>query len=181
MWRRLRWVLLALVVVVAGLAAAAVLTQKPTLDDDAQAVDARWTTLRAALVPRYAALEQATTVLGANGQGQRAVTKDLVADLATWKQATGSGSVAAQTQAANRLEGQGARLRANILGSPLLSQNQSVVAALAAFDGVVPPTAVAQAYDRAVQTYEDDRTSVLRAPVATVFGFDARPRFDLRT
>jgi hypothetical protein len=181
MWRRLRWVLLALVVVVTGLVVAAVLTQKPTLDDDEHAVDARWSALRDSLAPRYVALENATTALGTAGEGDRTVTQDLTAGLAAWKQALDHGTATDQAEIANRLEGLGTRLRANIVQSARLNEDTALVAALAAYDGVAPAPDAVTAYNRAVRTYEDDRTDTIRSPVAMVFGFDARPRFDPRT
>ncbi|MFI5047033.1 MAG: hypothetical protein ACHQIG_08205 [Acidimicrobiia bacterium] len=181
MWRRFRWVLLALAVVLVGVVAAAVIVEKPTLDDDEQAVDARWGDLRGALVPRYAALDGAVTALGAAGEGDRSVTKDLTADLAAWKRALDGGSAATQVEVANRLEGQGARLRANVVNAARLSQDANVVGALAAFDNAAPPGNVVAAYNRAVQTYEDDRSDTLGAPVALVLGFDARSQFAATT
>ena len=166
MWRRFRWVLLALAVVLVGLVAAAAIVAKPTLDDDEQAVDARWADLRDALVPRYAALDGAVAALGAAGEGDRAVTQDLTVDLAAWKRALDGGSAAEQTKIANRLEGQAARLHANVLGADRLKQDTNLVGALATFDNATTPANLVAAYNGAVQTYEDDRTDTLRAPVA---------------
>ncbi|HEX5587663.1 MAG TPA: hypothetical protein VFZ17_10160, partial [Acidimicrobiia bacterium] len=121
MWRRLRWVLLALVVALVAAVVTAVVVEKPTLDDDEKAVDARWADLRVPLTARYSTLDGAVAALAAAGESDRAVTQDLQTDLATWKDAIDGGSPARQAAIANRLEGQGARLRANILGSPRLS------------------------------------------------------------
>ena len=181
MWRRIRWVLLALVVVLVGVLVTAALVEKPTLEDDEQAVDTQWATLRDALTPRYAALDGAVAALAAAGEGERTVTLDLTADLAAWKAALADGTATTQAEIANRLEGQGARLRANIAGSAKLAQSSEFVGALAAFDSATPPADAVRAYNRAVQTYEDDRSDVRRALVAQVFGFDARPRFAPRT
>jgi hypothetical protein len=180
MWRRLRWVLLALVVVLAGVVAVVTVVEKPTLDDDERAVDTRWNELRDPLAARYGALDRAVAALDAAGQGERAVTRDLGTDLAAWNDALDGGSPDEQTEAANRLEGQGARLRANILASATLSQDTELVAALAAFDDAAPPLPAVAAYNRAVQTYEDHRSDVRRAVVALILGFDARARFIAR-
>jgi len=180
MWRRFRWVVLALAVLLVGALVATAVTEKPTLDDDEHAVDTQWSALRDALTARYTALDGAVAALGAAGEGERAVTKDLTTDLAAWKASLDGGSPATQVEIANRLEGQGARLRANIVNTARLSQDTNLVSALAAYDSAAPPKDAVAVYNHAVQTYEDDRTDVRRALVATIFGHDARSRFAAR-
>jgi hypothetical protein len=179
MWRRLRWILLALVVALVAAVVTAVIVEKPTLDDDEKAVDARWADLRELLTARYATLDGAVAALGAAGESERAVTKDLQTDLADWKDALDGGSPARQAAIANRLEGQGARLRANIIGSPRLSENITLTGAVAAYDSAAPPQDAIDAYNKAVDTYEADRTDTFRRVVATLFGFEARPQFSV--
>ena len=89
------------------------------------------------------------------------------------------GSAESQADAANRVEGQAARLRANIFGSPRLASVGELTGAITSFDGAAPPRALVRAYNRAVRTYEDDRTEIVRRPVSLVFGFGARPLFFL--
>jgi len=179
MWRRLRWVLLALVVALVAAVVTAVVVEKPTLDDDEKAVDARWADLREPLTARYTTLDGAVAALAAAGESDRAVTKDLQTDLAAWKDALDGGSAASQTEIANRLEGQGARLRANILGSPRLSQDVNLTGAIATFDSAAPSPEAIDAYNKAIDTYEEDRTDTFRRVVASLFGFEARPRFSI--
>ena len=177
MWRRLRWVLLALVVALVAAAVTAVVVEKPTLDDDEQAVDAKWVPLRDSLKTRYDALGTAVSALDDAGEAKRSVTTALVADLAAWKKALAADDAHRQADVANRLEGDGARLRANVGGSPRLSQIPAITGAVAGFDTAAPRPPVIDAYNRAVRTYEDDRTDTVRRVVALAFGFDERPLY----
>ena len=179
MWRRLRWVLLAVLVALVAAVVTAVVVEKPTLDDDERVVDARWAALRTTLGTRYTTLETAVTALNDAGESDRAVTKALVADLAAWKDAVEKRDSAKQTAIANRLEGDGRRLRANVYGSPRLLQNPALTGAVGAFDIAAPPQPAIDAYNRAVRTYEEDRTAAVRRAVALVFGFDERPLFSI--
>jgi len=179
MWRRLRWVLLALVVALVAAAVTSVVVEKPTLDDDEQAVDAKWGPLRDALKTRYEVLGTAVTALDDAGETERAVTTALVADLAAWKKALASGNTRQQAMVANRLEGDGARLRANVAGSPRLGQIPAITGAVSGFDTAAPRPQLIDAYNRAVRTYEDDRTATARRVVALVFGFDERPLYTI--
>jgi len=56
---RVRWIFVVVLVLLIAGAVALVFVQKPTLDDDRDAVDARWTALRPALVTRYEHLDTA--------------------------------------------------------------------------------------------------------------------------
>jgi hypothetical protein len=175
MRRRFGWILLALVVLVVAGAVALVVIEKPTLDDGRDAVDARWAALRAPLVTRYANLDAALAAFVAAGGGDRSVTKDLQSELTAWKKAVADGNAATQVETANRLEGDGLRLRSNVLASPRIAAVPDVTDKLATFDGSTPPPALVSAYNTAVQKYEDDRGDTLRKPLVWAFGFDARP------
>ena len=131
--------------------------------------------------PRYAALDGAVAALDAAGEGERAVTQDLTADLAAWKAALDGGSATTQAEIANRLEGQGARLRANIAGSARLAAEHRARRCARRVRQRRAAGRRGAAYNRAVQTYEDDRADTRRALVALILGFDARPRFAART
>jgi hypothetical protein len=103
------------------------------------------------------------------------VTKDLQTELAAWKKAVAGGDAATQVEIANRLEGDGLRLRANVLASPRIAGVTDVTDKLAAFDGSAPPAELVRAYNTAVRTYENDRDDTLRKPLTWAFGYDARP------
>jgi hypothetical protein len=177
MWRRLRWVLLAVIVALVAAVVTAVIVEKPTLDDDEQAVDTRWAELRDALEPRYAALEPALATLDAIGEADRAVTQDLSTALSEWTDSLDGGSAEQQAEVANRVEAQANRLRANVFGSPRLAQSTELADAIGAFDAASPPDPLVETYNRAVRTYEDSRNDTFRRPVALVFGYGARPLF----
>jgi hypothetical protein len=177
MSRRIRWILLALIVVLVAGAAALFLTQQPKLDDARAKVDTAWKPLRAPdqLVLRYQKLDAALNAFDAAGGQDRDVSKDLHAALAAWAAALRQGDEGKQVRAANRVEAEGTRLVANGLGSERLKGDAAVAGSLATFASTVPNPALVDAYNRAVHDYEDDRTSTLAQPVARVFGFDARP------
>jgi hypothetical protein len=174
MWRRLRWFLLALVVLVVGGAIALAVVERPKLDDDQTAVDTKWNALRPALRDRYVQLGTAVSAFSAAGGGDRAVTKDLGAALSDWAKATAAKDPSAEVDAANRLEAQATRLRVNA-GSPRFAGIPELSAAIAAFTGRLPPPDAVKAYNRAVTRYQKERRSTLGAPVARVLGFDERP------
>ena len=174
MWRRLRWFLLALAVLVVGGAIALAVVEQPKLDDDQQTVDARWSSLSPALQDRYDKLGGALTAFAAAGGGDRAVTKDLGDALSDWQKALAAKDPGAEATAANRLEAQATRLRVNagvgrFAGVPELS------AAIGAFTGSLPAADQVTAYNRAVTRYQKQRRSTLGAPVSRVLGFDERP------
>ncbi len=162
-------------VLVVGGAIALVVVEKPALDDARDAVDARWTPLRAPLVTRYEKLDAAQAALVAAGGGDRSVAKDLAGDLAAWKKAVADGNPGTQAEVANSLEAQAKRLKANVLGSPRLFGMTALTAAIADFSSAAPPQPLIEAYNRTVRAYEQDRNDSLRKPVARLFGYDARP------
>jgi hypothetical protein len=183
MSRPIRWILLALVVVLVGGAAALYLTQQPKLDDAETKVDAAWKPLRAPdqLVLRYQTLDGALSAFDAAGGQDRDVSKDLHAALDAWTAALRDSDARTQVRAANRVEAQGTRLVANGLGSERLRGDAAVTGSLAKFATTVPNADLVTAYNRAVRDYEDERTGALAQPVARVFGFDARPVLALGT
>jgi hypothetical protein len=174
MWRRLRWFLLALVVLVVGGAVTLAVVERPKLDDGRSAVDARWNALRPALRERYDKLGAAVTAFSAAGGGDRAVTQDIGVALGAWAKATAAKDPGTEAAAANRLEAQATRLRVNA-GVGRLAGIPELSAAIGAFTGsTVPPDRV-RAYNRAVTRYQTERRSTLGAPVARVLGFGERP------
>lgn len=183
MSRRLRWILLALVVVLVGGSVALVLTQQPELDDARTKADTAWKPLRAPdqLVVRYQTLAGALSAFDAAGGQDRDVSKELHAALDAWTAALRDGDADSQVRAANRVEAQGTRLVTNGLGSQRLRADPAVVDSLATFATTVPNAKLVTAYNRAVRDYEDERNGALALPVARMFGFDARPVLALGT
>src|SRR5262249_52265749 len=109
------------------------------------------------------------------GGADRGVSKDLHGALEAWERALKDGDAGTQADAANAVEAQGTRLVANGVGSPRLKADPAVAQALVKFATTPPNPAFVAAYNRAVRDYEDQRTSTLAQPVASVLGFDARP------
>lgn len=183
MSRRIRWILLALLVVLVGGVAALVLTQQPKLDDARTKVDAAWKPLVAdgQLPLRYQTLTGALSAFDAAGGADREVSKDLHAALKAWDAALRDGSATAQVKTANTVEAQGSRLVANVLGSPRFKADQASTDALVKFAQAKPNADLVTAYDRAARDYEDVRTGALAQPVAQVLGFDARPTLAIDT
>jgi hypothetical protein len=183
MSRRIRWILLALVVVLVGGAAALVLTQQPDLDDARSQVDTAWKPLRGPdqLVLRYQTLAGALSAFDAAGGQDRDVSKDLHPALDAWTAALRDGDAGTQARAANRVEAQGTRLVANALGSERLRGDRAITDSLAKFATTSPNADFVDAYNHAVRDYEDQRTGALAQPVARVFGFEARPILALGT
>lgn len=175
MWRRLRWILLAVLVLVVGGAVALAVVERPELEDDRDALDARWAALRPALDDRYAKLGTALTAFSAAGGGDRAVAKDLGDALSSWAKATRAKDPAAEVEAANQAEAQATRLRTNALGSPRLRDDAALIGAITAFDGSAPAPELVDVYNRRVMRYQRERRSTLGAPVARILGYDERP------
>ena len=177
MSRRVVLFLVLAILVVVGAGVAVVATARPALDDDRQAVDARWTTLRGPLASRYEGLDQLATALSSAGAGERTYTVALADELRVWADLARSTDPDpdAEATAANRLEGLAARVRANVARSARLGRDPGVTQALAAFDAALVPTAEVEAYNRAVRRYQATRTDTLKRIPADLLGYDARP------
>ena len=177
MSRRVRWILLALLVVIVGALVALVVTQQPKLDDARAKVDTTWKPLRAPdqLRLRYQKLEGALSAFDAAGGKGRGVSIDLHAALDRWNRALRGGDAGAQVAAANALEAQGTRLVSNVTGSERLKGDAAVTDAVVAFTTTKPDPALVNAYNQAARDYEDERSGTFAQPVARIFGFDERP------
>jgi hypothetical protein len=183
MARRIRWlVLIAMAVIVAGLVMVVVSVQ-PGLSDARDRVDTRWEPLRVPLALRYKALKSVAQALNDAGAGERAVTKELDATLARWSELALRGpkhtEPDVEAKAANDLEALARRARANVAASARLAPNPAITAAFTAYDQVVVDPTRVRPYNRAVRAYEDEREGTMNRVVATVLGYDARPRLVL--
>jgi hypothetical protein len=183
MLRRLKWIVLLLVAVVAVGAVVAVLTTRPHLSDARDRLDRRWFTLRPSLQTRYATLTPVEQALVAAGGPDRDVTRDLRAELAHWKDLSGRSRAdadpGAEATAANALEALARRTKANMTNGKL-SGNQALTSALQAFDTAVPtpPNAVG-AYNDAVRAYQRERGGTVHSAVAWLLGYGQRPQLIL--
>jgi hypothetical protein len=178
--RRLAVVVLVLLVVGT---IALVLTTRPKLEDARDRVDRAWTPLRGPLSERYAQLGEANTQLVAAGGGERDVARALGLRLGRWDELRrakdGDADADAEARTADQLEGLATRLQAVVSSSDRLRASEPLNQAIAAFQGTVPPPPTVTAYNRAVRDYEDERTGLLRSPVASLFGYDSRPQLVL--
>jgi hypothetical protein len=179
MARRVRWALLALLVLVAGAVAAVALAVHPDLTDARDRVDAAWTPLRAPLQARYTALGGLHTAL-ATAAADRPVTVELGAALDRWRELAARGDertdAGREATTANELEALARRARANVVDSGRLQADPAVTAALGAYDQAVVPEPAVRTYNRAVEAYERERRGTIQRVVASPLGFDGRPR-----
>ena len=177
MSRRVLFLLVLVILVVAGAAVALVATARPDLDDGRAAVDARWAPLRTPLTTRYDGLGQLADALATAGAGDRSYTVDLAAEIARWETLAGRNETDAGAEAAsaNRLEGLAARTRVNVARSARLNRDPGITQGLAAFDAALVPNDAVEAYNRAVRRYQATRTDTLKQIPASLLGYDARP------
>jgi hypothetical protein len=177
--RRLRWIVVLVVAVLAAAVIAALLLVRPDLDDGRSRVDARWSPLRPALITRYDALDGVATALRDAGAADRAVTTDLDTALDRWSRFALRGpkhtDPGAEVVIANDLESLARRMRANVVASARLQGNEPLRTALTAFDQAVVPEPAVNAYNRAVRSYEDTRSGFFDRIVADTLGYDSRP------
>jgi hypothetical protein len=175
MRRWMKWLVLAVVVLVVAAAVVGVVTVRPGLADARDQVDRTWVPLRPPLVARYQALGGVDLALVAAGARDRSVTKDLTVELGRWQRLARTDEPAAQAPLADNLEALALRVKANINAADRLKADPGLMNAVGGFDrAIVSPPAVA-AYNRAVRAYEHKRGGTAGGLVATVFGFDARP------
>ena len=177
MSRRVGLLVLVVVLLLAGVVVALVVTARSPLQDGRDAVDGRWVPLRAPLATRYEALGQVATGLDAAGAGERTYAVDLKERLDEWNRLAKSSApnAGAEAPVANQLEGLATRVRRNIAGSGRLSRDPNLAGAFTAFDSALVADPSVRAYNRAVRRYEDTRHETLKRVPAEVLGFDERP------
>lgn len=177
--RRVRWLVIGAVALALAGAVAAVVTIEPKLSDARDRVDQRWAPLREPLIARYQALSGMATALHDAGAGERAVTAALDDALARWSKLALRGAkhtdVTVEAKTANELEALARRVNANIDASDRLKVNEAIKAARSAFDLAVVPVPTISAFNRAVRTYEDQRSGIVNRLVAGALGYKSRP------
>lgn len=179
MGRRIRWIALALVVVIVTGTVILVITVRPGLQDDAQEVRRSWRPLLQPLAARYGTLPGVVAALDAVGNGNRELTKQLKHTLDDWELLKTTSDDSGQAKTADDLESLAARIRASVAGSPRLKGVAGLNQAITAFDATkVPPTLI-EHYNDAVLRYERNRDGTLRNIVASIDGYDARPTLQL--
>jgi hypothetical protein len=131
-------------------------------------VTVAWTALRPPLEKRYQALARARDVVR-DRLGRTPLAGELDTALTRWRSRR---DVDGAASAANRLEGLAGRLAAMADSSPRLRSSPEVSAALGAVERA-DPRAARQAYNRAVDGYEDVRGGFPRRLVAGALGYGA--------
>jgi len=181
MGRRIRWIALALVVVIVTGTVILVIAVRPGLQDDAQEVRRTWRPLLQPLADRYGTLPGLVAALDAAGNGNRELTKQLKGKLDDWTLLKTTSDDSEQSKAADDLESLAARIRASVAGSARLKGNDGLNKAIAAFDATRIPPELLKRYNDSVLRYERNRDGMLRNIVASIDGYEARPTLQLTT
>lgn len=179
MGRRIRWTVLALVVVIVTGIVILVITVRPGLQDDAQEVRRTWRPLLQPLALRYTTLNGVVGALEDVGNGDRDVTRQLRRTLTDWDLLRPTTDDAAQARTANELEALAARVRATVQGSDRLRGSEGLTRSIAAFDEADVPSRLVERYNETVLDYERNRSGMLRNIVATLDGYSEHPTLQL--
>jgi len=177
---RVRRLVVGLVVLVAAGLVILMVTVRPGLRDDAEAVDASWKPLVTQLNARYAALTAARDAFAKAGLGQREVVVDLGRALERWKIASTGTDAEEQVQTAGTLEALAARATA-LANRPRLADRSDLKLALAAFTKQQPPARLINAYNDQVKKYQRTRDGTFSRIVARLDGYPMRPTLQLLT
>ena len=179
MGRRIRWTVLALVVVIVTGIVILVITVRPGLQDDAAEVRRTWRPLVEPLGVRYATLNNVVGALEDAGNGDREITRELARTLGTWDLLAATTDDSGQAKTANELESLAARVRAIVAGSERLRTNEGITNAIAGFDGARINPRLVTKYNDSVLEYERNRDGTLRNIVASLDGYEAQPTLQL--
>lgn len=110
------------------------------------------------LTLRYVKLGEAVKIAEQVG-GKRDVLEDAKKSLKDFENAKKDKNEKKQLEASRELETIIGRLRANVKSSPKLSSSPEMNAAMITLDGSMPGTDVVNEYEKAVNAYEQARTS----------------------
>jgi len=179
--RGLRILIPVLLLLAAVAAVAVVLSARPVIDDARSRAEEAWSAVDGRLGPHYRLLGTAATRVSTVIGPERTLAREVSAGIAAWQDARG-GPLRDEVAAANRVEALGRRLVAAAGTSPRVKADRSAASAVAAFatDPAFTAAAIAApvtAFDRAVDTYERERTGTVRSLAATVIGAEAIPAF----
>ena len=176
-------VLLPLAIVIAVVAAAVSLfTARPDLEHAKRGLDRAWTPVATRLGAHYTLLSAADGKLRGLSGPVRELADDVKVAIVRWQGAVASRDVEAQVHAANDLEALGHRLVATARDSRRVRADAGVSAAVEAYAtdpayATATTTAAVDAFNRAVNTYEQQRRGPVRAVVASLLGDDDIPAF----
>lgn len=167
------WVLV-VVVGLAAVAGAGVLSMYPSLSDARDQVEEQWVAVTPQIEPRYQALATLSRAVRA-AQGDLDLLDEVDDAVGDW-QALATGRTTPDpdlgTAAANRLEGLGARLARTAAARPGLRANGDVALALRDY-AATDPRAVLTTYNESVEKYDRARSRFPGPFFASILGFDA--------
>jgi hypothetical protein len=175
--RVVRVLLVVLIVAAVVGAGSSVLSARPDLDTAKRNVDTAWTAVAAQLDARYLQLAALAQHLSAVAGPVHSVAHDADAALAHWRDVRQHGSVAAQVAAANEVEAMARELLATQAASPRVRGNTTLLNDVDHFLAQSTGTAASD-FNRAVQSYEHERSGPVRAVVAGVLGDRSIPTLD---
>ncbi len=175
---RARRVFGALLVVIVAAVVVLVVTVRPGLRDDADAVDAAWKPLVQPLDARYQTLTGLVTSLRGAGAGNRDATVKLARLLTRWNVVRGGTDIEDQVVTANQVEALAARARV-LARTPRLSTNAPLQATITTFDKTRPSAITLKAYNTDVAKYQNRRDGVMSRIVARLDGYPMRPTLQL--
>ncbi|MGZ4676069.1 MAG: hypothetical protein ACXVJ7_01970 [Acidimicrobiia bacterium] len=175
---RVRRLVVALLVLLVAALVALVVTVRPGLRDDAEAVDTSWKPLVPALNARYKSLAAVRDQMKAAGLGDRAVTVGLSRTLERWTIASTGTDASEQVETAGELETLAARAKA-MASTPRLLQNQALALSFAAFTKSEPTAQLLRTYNDTVVKYQGARDGFWSRIVARLDGYAMRPTLQL--
>ena len=181
MARRIRRIALTVAALLVAGAVVLVVTVRPGLQDDSEAVGTAWKPLVAPLATRYATLGGVAAALEGAGAADRDVTRTLKHALSDWELLRATTDTVGQSTTANQLEGLAARVRATITRSDRFKGNAALRKAMDAFDGTVPRAELVAHYNDAVVRYERTRDGTWARLVAALDGYGGRTTLQLAT
>lgn len=179
MARRIRRIVLIVAALLVAATVVLVVTVRPGLQDDSEAVGDTWKPLVAPLTTRYAALGGVVTALEGAGAQDRDVTRSLKRALSDWELLRATTDTVGQSTTANQLEGLAARVRATLKRSERFKGNPAITQAMTAFDATVPPANLVARYNDAVLRYERARNGTWARVVASLDGYGGRATLQL--
>jgi hypothetical protein len=177
-----RFFFLLTVILLLGVFAFLVVTQRGPLVEARNAADSTFSILSPTLEVRYKTIPSIISALNDAGAQDRGPSLALAKSEKNWLIALNGESANRLSDVANSIEGNVSRVKAMYLGSDRLRQTGiNIDAALKAFDDTLTAQAEVQIKKnaKAVAAYRSKRGAWLSKPVVFVGGFDERITFEL--
>jgi hypothetical protein len=166
--------LLLVAAIIAGIVV--VVTSRSQLRSSRRQVEDTWKPLRNGLDERYGALAIANTSVNSVPGPLHAISTKVSSAEADWQRVEQSGSVSSQVNAANTLDSLGRRLVIAARAAPRLVGQTAKLNAIAFYAGLKSP-ASADAFNKAVADFENERTRPAKSVAARILGYDSIPTY----